>query len=181
MQGSTIDTFSFTESGWSEYTVGTGMLTPDPLGTLVGSFTGIVEPDGFIEQGDLLQFSVEYTSGGVAFGSMPLNQLTLFSYDTNPAAGLSSLDFAGTADDPTNVCVGAATSLDAACTFDLTQPYAPGTVGAVELNGLPHFVSSQAPQITLASSVTTPEPASLFLVGVVLIAVATVGRRKLTP
>jgi hypothetical protein len=55
--GETIDTFSFNESNWSEYTLGTGILIPDSSDMLTGSFTGIVEPDGFIQKGDLTQFA----------------------------------------------------------------------------------------------------------------------------
>jgi hypothetical protein len=175
-RGGTIDTFSFTESGWSDYTIGSGVLIPEPTNLLTGSFTGSVEPDGFIEQGDLTQFSVQYANGELVLGSSSLNELSLFSYDTAPAGGPSSLDFAGNPGDATNVCIGAATSLDPVCTLDFNVLYAPGTVVAVEIDGTPDFVSSSAPQITLVSSSTTsavPEPASLFLecigLGVVVI------------
>ncbi len=51
--GETIDTFSFTETGWGEYAPGAGISAAAPNTVLTGTFTGIVEPNGFIEQGDL--------------------------------------------------------------------------------------------------------------------------------
>ena len=93
----TVDTFDFTQTGWSVFFPGTGTF-PDSTGLLSGSFTGAVEPNGFIEQGDLTAFSAVFTPADpTPFTPLALNQLTLFSFDT--AGGASSLDFAGSASD----------------------------------------------------------------------------------
>jgi hypothetical protein len=179
--GETIDTFSFTDTGWSEYALGVGTLTPSPSTVLNGAFTGVVEPNGFIEQSDLTQFSVQFESPNFSPYSLLQQELTLFSYDTASGGGPSSLDFAGTPGGFTNVCIGAATSLDPNCAF-FNQPYLPGTVGTVLLNlGDRDFVSSSAPQITLVSSTfttPTPEPAPIFLGGIGLAVIAILARRR---
>lgn len=149
---------------------------------MTGSFGGVVEPNGFIEQGDLTQFSVQFEAPGFLPAAILRRQLSLFSYDTAPAGGPSSLDFAGTISVTANVCIGAATSLDPNCAY-FNQPYLPGTVGTVQLDGALDFVSSSAPQITLLSSVNTtaaPEPASIFFACICLVVIAILGRRRLT-
>lgn len=178
----TIDTFTFTEGNWSSYTVGGGVGSPQSSATLTGSFTGLVEPDGFIEQKDLSAFNVEFTNNGTPFADLGLGDLTLFSYDVN--GGASSLDFAGLSGASHNICIGAATALDANCTLDFNVAYPAGTVGVVEAALLPDFVSPDFPSITLQSSITpvmpvtapaptatAPEPASaiLLLTGAALV------------
>ena len=142
--GGTIDTFSFTETGWSENTPGMGITPPFAATVLTGTFTGSVEPNGFIEQSDLTQFSVQFESLGILNYDLTQQNLTLFSYDTAPGGGASSLDFAATQGGLSNMCIGAATSLDSNCAY-LNQPYLPGTVGTVLLNlNERDFVSSEA-------------------------------------
>jgi hypothetical protein len=180
--GNTIDTFDFTESNWSQFALPSGTLIPVSSDTLTGSFTGVVETNGFIELGDLTQFNAQFDSAGVVDGFLPLTGLSLFSYDTAPAGGPSSLDFAGIPGGGMNACVGAATSLDPACAF-LNATYPPGTVGTTLLfGGAFDLVSSSAPQITLVSSVTTsvaPEPSSIFIECIVLVVIAILARRRL--
>lgn len=170
----TIDTFTFTEGNWSGYRLVAGVGSPQLGDTLTGSFTGVVEPSGFIEQKDLTAFNVDFSDNGGVVANLGLGDLTLFEYDIN--GGVSSLDFAGTLGAVHNVCVGAATSLDANCTLDFEVAYPAGTVGVVEIASLPDFVSPAFPAITLESSLTplmpipapaplatAPEPASAFL------------------
>lgn len=171
-RGATIDTFDFTETNWSAYTVGGGVQSPVLGDTLTGSFTGTVEAGGLIEQVDLTAFSVSFSKNGNPVSGIVLPDLTLFSYNLN--GGSSSLDIAGTLGAPNNICVGAATALDANCTLDFQVAYPAGTVGVVELATLPDFVSSSFPTITLVSSVTTvttPEPHYALLVGILLIVI----------
>jgi len=181
--GATVDTFSFTENGWSEYSLLSGAAAPLSDTIVTGTFSGVLEPDGFIELGDLTQFSVQFYFPGSSVYSFSQPALTLFSYDTAPGGGPSSLDFAGTLDDPANICIGAATSLDPNCAY-LGRAYPPGTLGTVQLNtGVVDYVSSTAPQITLVSSVgssaTAPEPASIFLECIGLAVIGILGRRSL--
>lgn len=178
--GSTIDTFSFTESNWDYYSFPTGVGGPTPGGTLIGSFTGVVEADGFIEQGDLSAFSAHLFPFAPTIGR---GSLTLFSYDTN--GGASTLDFAGELSQFTNICVGAATALDANCTDNFNVAYPAGTVGVASVGGLANFVSSSFPVIMLVSSVTTnpppatvPEPWFTPLIGAALAGMGLVRRRK---
>jgi hypothetical protein len=142
-----------------------------------------VEPNGFIEQSDLTQFSVQFESLGVLNYNLTQQNLALFSYDTTPGGGASSLDFAATQGGLSNMCIGAATSLDSNCAY-LNQAYLPGTVGTVLLNlNERDFVSSSPPQITLISSITptsAPEPAPIFLECIGLAVIAIPGRRTRT-
>ncbi len=152
----TIDTFSVSQTNWLF-----GQEPPNPLsGTLTGSFSGIVEPSGLIEQGDLTAFSLTYRD---QFNSIPfvLSELSLFSFDTK--GGVSSLDIA--AQQSYVFCEGAAAVLDPAC-FGVFRPQ---TVAAeVVLGGDTSAYTLDAPTIQLVSSVTTtplttPEPGSLLL------------------
>lgn len=164
-QAATIDTFDFTDSNLTgDHVDPTGTVLaegPFPGATISGSFTGTVEPDGLIEQGDLTAFSAELTISGSSAASLPLSGLALFSYNTT--GGVSSLDFAGTAGPlMTTMCLGAATNLSAICTLNFKVLYPIGT-NAVVIFTFPEVIGSGPPTITLVSSVTTPvpEPTSL--------------------
>jgi len=172
--GSTIDTFAFTEMTFNAYSIGTGVGEPAPNGILTGSFTGAVEPDGFIEQGDLSAFNARFYFPGSG-GSAPINlaQLTLFSYDAG--GGAQTLDFAGSPSQVSNICVGAAAALDGNCNADFLAVYPPGTTGVVEEFGQLDYVASDTPVITLVSSVTpaaVPEPGTLAMIGLALVALS---------
>ncbi len=158
-QATTIDTFDFLinpiggdpATGW--YSVSN---PPVRTGTfLVGSFSGVVEANGFIELGDLQSFSTSlYALEGTTSAAAP-SALSLFSYDT--AGGASSLDFV------TNshyfICVGAAATLDPKCGA-ATVPY-PVNTTADALIGPPaidqgYTYAISRPLITLVGSTTIP-------------------------
>lgn len=171
-QASTIDTFDFAIANSAATPTTNWHLVSNPTTSveifLTGSFTGVVEGNGFIELGDLQSFSATLANGGFPtnIATAPTD-LSLFSYDT--VGGTSSLDFASNSS--FFVCVGAAASLDSQCGAG-TVPYPTGTI-ADALPGSPYtslgdvFATGQ-PVITLVSSVTTPpatvpEPATLVL------------------
>jgi len=182
--GTTIDTFSFTEQGWL-YTVGLGGTiqtgAADPGGMLTGTFTGTVEPSGFIQQSDLTSFSAEYTdSAGVVIKQ---KIVTFFSYNVD--GGGSSLSFSGYRFQP-GFCVGQTIFLLLDCNNIYTYP--PGTNGVVAFISYPAVVTTGLPVVTLLGQTTllppppplTPvsEPASLGLVGAALVGSGTVLRRR---
>jgi hypothetical protein len=173
--GSTIDTFAFTEMTFNTYSTSTGVGEPAPNGLLMGSFTGVVAPDGFIEQSDLSAFNARFYFPGSS-GAAPINlaQLTLFSYDVG--GGAQTLDFAGSPSQAGNICVGAAVALDGNCNADFLAAYPPETTGVVEEFGQLDYIASDTPAITLVSSVTppssVPEPGTLALIGVALVALS---------
>ncbi len=167
-QAGTIDTFDFTQSGWTAAVLNGSVITAgstDTGGILSGSFSGNVEPSGLIELSDLTSLAATYSdslSGDIAIQGQ--NHLSLFSYDTT--GGASSLDIAGTFPF-SEICVGAAVPLDAQCTDSSSFTYPAGTDGAVLLQaGVPFSITADQPIVTLVSSVTTspvPEPASIWL------------------
>ena len=59
----TIETYDFTVTGWS-FNIG-GVFFPSNARVLTGSFTGVVEPDGLIEQTDLTSFSASFSLNGI--------------------------------------------------------------------------------------------------------------------
>jgi len=170
--GATIDTFAFVEPNVYENGVANGQLYE-----FAGSFTGTVESGGWIELTDLSAFQVRLDDSNgnpIPPFSMGLPSLTLFSFDIN--GGVSSLDFAGTPSlSVANFCIGAATSLDAACTGNFNYTYPVGTIGVLLFPGPADFSSSFA-DLTLVSSVTTPPPATApeprfgLLVGIAVLA-----------
>jgi hypothetical protein len=158
----TIDTFSFSDSGkWIALSSGgiENLL-------LIGSFTGAVGPDGFIQQGDLMAFQGTLGFAGLSpDDTLRLNNLVLFSFDpTGAALGVpvvtSSLDFIddNVAEFPGGgyLCVGAAATLSPACNPSGAYPagtFADLTVPATPSN-LPIFdYLLNAPSVTLVSSV----------------------------
>jgi hypothetical protein len=168
-KASTIDTFSFTQSG---YTGG---------GTLTGSFTGIVEADGYIEQGDLSAFNATLTiptSIGDSFGYFYQTNLQLFSFLPAADGPNSSLDlYAQTPGLAQNACVGAAAA------FGLCGEGG-NFVGLANTIGVGDASTTSFPVVTLTSSITgspapperiptaVPEPATYSFCGLTLIAAA---------
>jgi PEP-CTERM motif-containing protein len=148
----TIDTFSFTQSGY-----------PGVRGGFVsvwGSFTGTVEYDGYIQLADLQSFTINF--GPFVETGLPI----LFTYSTT--AGDTTLDIESQATMTGNYfCIGAV----AAYGFDHCNNF-----GLRPLGVWGNSLSFQAPVVTLVSSVTdtpppppfpsaVPEPASLLLMG----------------
>jgi hypothetical protein len=171
-QASTVDSFTFTQSGFSGG------------GTLTGSFTGTVEASGLIEQVDLSSFNAAYTvpltGGGALTAYFYQPDVTLFSIAPGTSfvdGPNSSFDLAAVNALTGNVCSGAAAA------FDVCGA-AGGAVGFTNITG--GASTTQFANLTLVSSTTTgpgaaaPEPASLGLCGLAALAlVVALVRRSL--
>jgi hypothetical protein len=170
-----VDTFNFTVTGWE----GADSIAA-PTGVLTGSFTGTVEPDGYILLSDLTAFSATFSvNGNVSSIGLPL--LGVFSIDTNPEYTLSStLLFAGSEDLPSPVCVGSVVTFDPACSVYGNPPSGTTAVALSEEGpALSVYYSSTAPTVTLVSSVApTPLPATLPLFASGLGALGLLGWRR---
>ncbi len=161
-----IDTYSFSNFGdWS--LVDSGLLS--------GQFTGIVEPNGFIELPDLSAFSVQ----GFILGSPIVNgvkaNLQFFSFDTN--GGASSLGFIAP-DGNTAACSGAPSVLDLQCNPGGNNPAS--TRADILDNGFVVAFTADQTSVTLVSSVNTPEPSTwaMMLTGLAGLGLVAAGRRR---
>ena len=167
-----VDTFDFTETGWM-FIFG-GVVFDAELGDLTGSFSGAVEPDGSIQQGDLTDFKTGFAGNLPKFASA---NLSLFSFNTS--GGPSSLDFV--VSDPFEiVCVGAAVFLSPACALGGSVPPFAHARSFFTGGEVPAFTGT-FPQITLVSSVTAvPEPSTwaMFVVGLTAIGLARIVSRR---
>ena len=148
---STVETFSFTQSGYS-------------FGKITGTFTGTLELDGSVQLADLTAFSANF--GQTDYYS--LQDLKLFSIMPSTHGPNSSLDlFASiTTGVPGSICVGAAAA------FGLC-----GQGG--NISGEDHFRYAQNPFLFITTTqfavvdllppapppTPTPEPSSLWLWG----------------
>ena len=175
VQAKTVDTFDFSIGSWDDYSIPGGVGSAIPDAVFTGSFTGVVEPGGLIEQADLSSFNATYSQGLDTLATLQLGGLTLFSFDTT--GGASSLDFAGPLVSFSNICVGAAVALDADCTDNFTVAYPPGSTSIILLTGEPFAISFTQPTVTLESSVT-PLPAALPLFATGLGAIGLFGWRR---
>jgi hypothetical protein len=148
----TIDTFSFTQSGYPGFRGG--------FVSVWGTFSGTVEPDGYIQLADLQSFTINF--GPFLESGLPI----LFSYSTTPGAFNLDLESQATMTG-FNFCIGAVASFG----FDHCNNFGLQPLGIWGNN-----LSFQAPVVTLVSSVTdtppppppptpVPEPASLLLMG----------------
>jgi hypothetical protein len=147
----TIDTFSFTQSGYLPVEPFLG-----PFGPLSGTFTGTVESSsqpypGYIMLSDLSSFSASFLLPQAA----SLNFPSLFVFDVAALPNTSSLDFESSfPGETTSMCVGLAAAFGN-CGVLPTDLSPVGVNGAV---GVPDFLvlyTSEFPTITLVSSVTT--------------------------
>jgi hypothetical protein len=169
---STIETFTFTQTGYPL----TGMLT--------GTFSGVAEPNGSIQQADLTAFAASFTANlgvptGIQVDSYSLANLQLFSFTPSMDEPNSLLDiFASvTSGTPGSICVGAVAA------FGLC-----GLGG--NLAGVDHLIYQPNPflwasttqyavvQFVPAQS-TTPEPASIGLCGLAMASAFVWRRRRL--
>jgi hypothetical protein len=145
----TIDTFDFVQNDY------VWKLTPLFVTfNLTGSFTGVVEPDGSIQQKDLTDFKADALFEPFQPDIvLTKGNLSLFSYNTTGGPG--SLDFvAFTPTIPVILCVGASVALDPACLV------AGGAVpvyanGKLFLTSPFLYYTGDVPEITLVSSVTS--------------------------
>ena len=181
----TVDTFDFTLStGWTRAAL-RRIPVADPGATLIGSFTGVVEPDplGTIALGDLTAFSASFTdSEGFAIGGC------------HPAERIEHVDFIPLRDTGRRRHVELCPArerrkgqrvrrlLRFLVRRDL-RTFTPAFPGAnafiLEASGR-YGSTADLPTITLVSSVTTPvpEPGSWALFGIGVMGIALIRRGK---
>jgi hypothetical protein len=131
-------------------------------GTLSGTFTGTLNGLGQWQASDLsalsLTFSYPSLQGTVSGSVGGLADLSLFSFNTDQASDLTILEQQG----DTATCVGAAATLSPVCNPAGLNPA--GTLGAAIVQGFVIGETTQAPVVTLVSSVTSapsvPEPST---------------------
>jgi hypothetical protein len=135
-RASVVDTYSFTQGGYSDPGVGSG-------GTLSGTFTGTVEANGYIELADVQSISATLTVG----------YLMRFAY--GPPEFFSFLPGSdSTLDLETGTVLGGFLCVGAVAAFAFDQC---GGYGGV--NGIFNVATTQElPALTLISSVVTPAP-----------------------
>ncbi len=139
VQASVLRTFDFTQSEWQYSNI-----------PLTGSFSGVVEPSGYIELGDLTSFSLSLDDPP-AIMTASLGDLSLFSYKPGSA---SSLDIELSNTDG-QFCMGASVQLDPVCNPGGFPSSARGTKGPGVGSGFADF-TLDAPVITDV----TPAPLS---------------------
>ncbi len=143
-QASVLRTFDFTQSGW---------ISPgDPGGSAgyaTGSFSGYVEPSGYLELSDLTSFNLDLRtfSSEVTGG---LGDLSLFSY--KPGGGASTLDIEWS-HLGIQFCMGASVQLAPACD---PSSFPSTALGSSNLIGYDYTLN--APVIT---EVGAPAPISM--------------------
>jgi hypothetical protein len=160
----TINTYSFTQGGWHDGVF--GPLVTDN-GLLEGTFTGVVEPAGYIQLADLSAFFMQFTDdvvGSYVQLSYSLGDLQLFSFNARPDAsdpdhGAASLDVIashafGSPASLLTMCVGAAATFSLNCSPGSSVP------GVKAFLAGSIFWSTSLPVLTLVSSVDVPDPVS---------------------
>ena len=155
----TINTYSFTQAGYAIILSRNNSTGP---GTLSGTFTGTINALGQWQASDLsslsLTFSYPTMQGTISGNVGTLADLSLFSFNTDTSGDLVILAQQGNA----TTCVGAAATLSSRCNPGGLNPA--GTLGVALLEGLVIGDTTQAPVITLVSSVTSapalPEPST---------------------
>jgi hypothetical protein len=142
----TLDTFDFAMlTGWRD-------RNGQPIDTsLTGSFTGYLEPSGFIELGDLTSFTAVFNGVDV----LPITVLSFFSFD--PTGGASSLDFIDDGETKT-ACVGAAATFSPICNPNGTNPV--DSIGVFNFSGVLVADTNSLANIKLVSSIPVPEPST---------------------
>ena len=138
----TIDTFSFTDAGF------TGAISPGQSGTLSGTFTGVLEANGSIQLADLGSIRLAYSFGGTSLFGYGLAQFFSFWPGSD-----STLDIEAPIGVQGVACIGAVAA------FGYGQSGGGGVNG--EVAGLD--TTQGLPVVTLVSSVTIPmQPMPIF-------------------
>lgn len=157
-----IESFSFVSGSYSI----NGESGPPYIDAgISGTFSGNVEADGYIRIGDLISFeaTVFFNNVDSVSGPLDLNDLSLFSYNTN--GGPASLFVKGNHSSP-NIsgiaCLGLPTVADPDCAIRSPNPIAmfhySWTNLSQSISGLDVTAyTSVAPTITLISSSAVPE------------------------
>jgi hypothetical protein len=139
------ETFSFSNgpAGW---------FAGNGIDAINGKFTGIVEPNGFIELADLINISITVSPPvTTTLNGAGLGDLKFFSYDT--VGGPSSLALI-VSNAVATACVGAPATLSPACNPS-AHPLPPQTKAIIIIDGL--FFDS-TPNLSTVTLVPTPAP-----------------------
>lgn len=155
-EAATINTYSFTQAGYVWQFNNPNIKVTGP-GTLSGSFAGALNGLGQWQASDLSAFSLTIsfpTDHGTFTGNVGrLGDLSLFSFNTDRGGDLLIAAEDNLGD---TTCVGAAATLFAACNPNGANPAA--TLGVTLLQGVVLARTTDAPVISLVSSITTPPP-----------------------
>jgi hypothetical protein len=162
--GKTIDTYEFTQGGYTA----PGSLT----GVLSGAFTGTVEPDGVMDLTGLSSISLafEFDAGGTSTGVAA----SLFEFDMLLGPSGLNLIVPVTSGAPglRPICVGQVAEIG----FDGCGPG--GVRGDFTLFPGVEFSTQDLPVLTLVSSVNVPEPATWMTVLIGFASLGAVGFRR---
>ena len=158
-----VETFSFTSGS---YSINGDSGPPYIDAGITGTFSGVVESDGYIRLADLVSFeaTVFFNNVDSVSGPLDLSDLSLFSYDT--LGGAASLFVKGFHSSP-NIsgiaCMGLPAVADPDCAITSPNPIAlfhyswtnvsPSTFG-LDVTAY----TTVAPTITLVSTSAAPEP-----------------------
>lgn len=156
VEAATVNTYSFTQAGYVWLPRG-GAITVTGPGTLSGTFAGELNALGQWQASDLSTFSMTISfptdQGTLTQNVGRLGDLSLFSFNTDRGGDLL---IAAEDNQGDTTCVGAAATLFAACNPNGANPAA--TLGVALFQGVVLARTTDAPVITLVSSITTPPP-----------------------